>query len=325
MSATTSELHEHVRAGNLLWRRTFIPIGFTLLLSVFQIFAESESNSPIGNINQLLLTNSAGVLTTLLWEAIRRWTAEERVIKLTRHIPTDSPVFGEVASLVENIDLVVREAQKLSAEQVLGTNPVVNQLRDHMVDLASHLEDLKSLNVWTERDNNLLSVQLVEKVERVWAINNPRTDLGFWQSIPGKKYWEAHERNRTLLSAQTSPPPGPSRTGVVRIFIIADSPHLYEEMILEQASKGVKVYLYRQSSEYPISDEFAIFGHIAVRETERGRDEDRPRNRYAFGESEIRKAEKRFEVLFNQSVPLIEPGETASIDLVRDKIKEIRR
>ena len=295
------------RLGLRFGKWTLIPLGLTLALSALQLILDrsSETNG-FTNLDRFILTNSAGLLLTLLLEVLKRWSAEERIIKLTNYLDTGSAVFQSVVNLIEDIDDVVRRLKPL--KDIWGdehSHPVMHQLQASIARQTETLSHLKNLKIQTDYTNSSLTNRLTEVADRILAVSDPVTDLLFWSSPEGLSSWEAQLDSNALKNSEESTRADVlPRYGICRVFVLPREVVQSEigsflDAMVEQVSGGViaSVLMRGQHRHF----EGAIFGDLAYRVTEMIGVTGDKQNVYDFDPANISKKIQEFQVLWNSA------------------------
>lgn len=300
-----------LRLGLRFGKWTLIPLGLTLLISIIQFIVERAESSGSGthnfnNFDRFILINTSGILLTLLLEVLKRWSAEERIIKLTNHLDTGSPLFQSVVNLIEDIDDVIRGSKHLSADfRDDESNPLIRELQASLAQHAGRLRLLKEKKIETEYQNSTLTNRLTEIADRLLGISDPATDLAFWNSPEGVSSWQAQvssnamKRSEYELRADVLP-----RAGICRIFIL---PREIERRILEgfldvivlQVRGGVIASVLMGGAHQ--SYEGAVFGDLAVRTTEMIGVGESMKNVYNFDSDAVNQHIQHFQTLWNSA------------------------
>lgn len=321
MSNTKAEHRDHVVSDNRQLRRILIPLSLSVFMTSIQALTSAS-----GTIFERLFTRSSGdhfianltllFLISLLLEVTQKWSREERIIKLTQHIRTDSDLFVDLDSTVVAFDTAVDKAEVLTERlKVLGQNPILSELRKRLSAVGREFEELGLLRITTGKDDNGYSVKLVESVRRLRAVSPQSSDEPFWTSQPGRKYWQANLRNPGLLSDQEG-------EGIWRIFLLTAHPSdAFKEEIRTQFTHGVKVGLLKISASE--EEDFAIFGEIAVRTTLREKKIGQEDNQYSFSETDIKSKTADFEKLWQRSTQIVDYFELSRAEFTTQHLNEI--
>lgn len=295
-----------------LWRRIFsgkwtlIPLGLTLLLSVFQVSQNSKTVA-FGVLDSFMISNSFGLLLTLLFEVFKRWSTEDRMIKLTQHIDTHSPTFQQLVNLIEDADAVAKFANTFSVANDSRINPFVNHLQDRLVDWRRELEPLREGRIESRHSDNRLSLLLSKNAPRVYAVSVPKTDLPFWISPEGETYWAIQKNSPAMKATEARPIEEElGETGVFRVFVIQSTMSELElielkRIILMQVRAGVNAKVYFDRGQLGYIWEGAIFGDYCIRETRLREIGGEAVNLYSFGKSEVARRIQDFQALWNAS------------------------
>lgn len=295
------------RLGLRFGKWTLIPLGLTLIFSVLQlVFDDSEGISRFTNIDRFTLNTTAGILLTLLLEVLKRWSAEERIIKLTNHLDTGSPIFQNVVNLIEDIDDVVRRSKHLRDDfRDDESNPVIRELQMSLSQHTDKLRLLKELKIETEYKNSSLTNRLTEIADRLLGVSDPATDLAFWNSPEGVASWQAQMSSNAMkraeyeLRADVLP-----RNGICRIFVLPREIERgalegFLDVIVMQVRGGVIASVLMRGEHQ--SYEGAVFGDIAVRTTEMIGVGRGMKNVYSFDSDAINQKVQHFQVLWNSA------------------------
>lgn len=296
---------------------TLLPLGLTLLISItqfiFDIVASSGSKTSSGSethdfnsFDRFTLINTSGILLTLLLEVLKRWSAEERIIKLTNHLDTGSPMFQSVVNLIEDIDDVVRGSKQLSDNfRDEKSNPLIVELQGSLAQHAERLRPLKAKKIETEYTNSRLTNRLTELADRILGVSDPATDLAFWSSPEGVSSWEAQVSSNAMkkaeyeLRADALP-----RYGICRIFILPQRIERgrlesFLDVIVSQVRGGVIAAVLKEG-QHP-SYEGAVFGDLAVRTTEIVGVGDTKKNVYNFDSTAVDQQIQHFQTRWNSA------------------------
>jgi len=293
---------------------SLVPVAITLTLSFVMLMLDDTADAKglNGGSSRVLMfaaTNSLGLLLTLTIEVFRRWSSEEKMMHLTEHIRTDSPLFPDLLEFITHVDSAagsIASAKRLDV--FVDKNPLRLHTQKILLETRQRLLEIQSKEIYREYGDNLLSIELLDKVDRLWAISLDDTDGKFWQSPPGKSYWAAHKRLLTRAHADLDPNALPD-VGVVRIFVVREvnARHTLDE-IVRQFREGVHVGLYFPTQSIPRPTESAIFGDLAVRHTAvegspviEDNQHQNLRNLYIFEESVIEDKINDFKKLWNAS------------------------
>lgn len=306
-----------LRLGLRFGKWTLIPLGLTLLISMIQFIVERAESSGsethnFNNFDRFILINTSGILLTLLLEVLKRWSAEERIIKLTNHLDTGSPMFQSVVNLIEDIDDVIRGSKQLSDDfRDDESNPLILELQVSLAQHAERLRLLKEKKIETEYTNSRLTNRLTEVADRVLGVSDPATDLAFWNSPEGVSSWQAQVSSNAMkraeyeLRADVLP-----RYGICRIFVLPREIERgrldgFLDVIVSQVRDGViaSVLMGGQHQSY----EGAVFGDLAFRTTAMIGVGESKKNVYNFDSNAVNQQIQHFQTLWN-SAWRVSPG-----------------
>jgi hypothetical protein len=303
------------------WKRnfklSFIPFAITFSAGFIEIAIRllsktSGSNGFDGDLlRDFLSTNTFGLCLSIMIEMHKRWTTETQMAHFAEHLPTSSSIYGNLMQVVERVDSTAKQIESTrSIVGVIGRNPLENRLQKLLKELSSELSALSEGRISTQHEENVLSVELSSKVAVIRAISIAETDLDFWKSPPGVKYFETQRRIVNLSPGLSTNIDSPFDMGVYRIFSLES--HTNDEVkseIVKHVNAGVKVavYLSRDFSSAP-PDELGIFGSVAVRRTRfTGSRSTNLQNEYLFSTNDIEAAIEQFEVWWNKSIQIVAP------------------
>lgn len=285
---------------------SLIPVGLTLAISIVQFFiAQQPEEADFTAFDRFVLTNTFGLLLTLLLEVLQRWSSEEQIIKLTKHLDTHSPVFQALLNLIEDVDAAFCHATLIKHHYDDLENPLIKQLQQTINTHKAQLELLKIGFIEREYTDSLLTNALTEKVLRILAVSDPATDLHFWNSPEGKSSWEAQLRSNALqVSNYSTGPDGLPRSGICRIFIlpqtiITQDLDSFLSVIVQQVRSGVNARVLFNSNYQGF--EGAIFGDIAFRQTQLIGVSGAKQNSYCFDSNKVLSKVSHFGVSWNSA------------------------
>lgn len=290
--------------GRSNFKKSFLPIYISFVFSSVELFT-SDGDFDL-RWQKFLVTNTFGLIVSLVIEVHKRWAAESRMAHFANHLPTRSPIFSELMELIERVDLAYKRiGEETLVERTLGSNPIEEGLSQTIREASSRIHSLAQGQVITPHFDNRLSITLSESVEIIRGISIAETDVPFWKSEQGRRYLQSQMKiscnhPNTEYSAK-------SEAGVFRIFCInADAGPEVKEMIVNQVRAGVNIALFRDDyfQELP-QDELGIFGNICVRKTRflTSRSSDSA-NLYSFSNADVCNSIEDFDVLWNRSTIL---------------------
>jgi len=274
-------------------------------IPIFASFVYASVELSTGkDTSKFLLTNIFGFTLSLTIEIHKRWASESRMAHFAEYLPTSSPIFSDLMTLIERVDTAYKRiGEETLVERIIGINPIESGLRQTIWEASSQIQSLSEGLVITPHYDNRLSITLSENVDLVRGISIAETDVPFWDSEQGHKYLATQMKIalKNLDSNYTSE----TRLGVYRIFCLdGHSDNQVKEMIVQQVRSGVKVALFQDEYNRDLAqDELGIFGDLCVRKTRfsSSRSKDSV-NQYSFAKGDVQRAAQYFDILWNQSV-----------------------
>ena len=289
---------------------TLIPLGLSLAFSVFQLFtSQTAENADFSELDRFTLTNIFGMLLTLQLEVMKRWSSEERIIKFTKHLPTQSPVFQDLGTLIEDVDAVFRKSILIKRHYEDPDNPLVKQLQHLINKHKTELQPLKNALIEKDYTDSNLTNDLITKANRILAVSDPLTDMHFWGSNEGKASWAAQKNSKALKESQNYKIDTHNfpRDGICRIFILPQkigvkSLDPFMRVIVDHVQSGVIARILLKEGRGEIF-EGAVYGDIAYRETTQEFSGTK-KNIYCFDSEKITAKTEQFKRLWNSAYPL---------------------